>query len=447
MDIGALLSDRSPWLIGQDSPQWRLRERRDLQQIVLDRVRDLGTRRATIVLGPRQVGKSVLLLQTAEDLLRAGWPPHRVFYFDFKDDRIVEPISVRDVIAAADGIRDSLPTRPDSDVPTVLLLDEVSQAPRWDRWLKGAVDEGSYRVVATDSAASLLRDGSRESGLGRWDELLLEGLTFDEFRRLASREVDPLTRFLRVGGFPEYASGIPLDDARHRLREDIAYRAVERDLAAHIDAVDEARRLFVYLIQDSGAIYNASQRSQDLGVDRKKLSQWTQLFFDSRLIVPLPRRSLNARGEKAKAARRLGAHPKLYAVDHGLIHAFSPLPNPYGDPDVRGQVFESLVFRHLRALVAADGSLEASFHRQGTEGDFVVDTADGPIVLEVTSAASAGGKIKKIKKIAKTKTEIGAERAVLVYGGLDARDVSGVSVVPLPMFLENPANAVFGGAS
>ena len=440
VDITSLLADQSPWLIGQSCPRWRFRERRDLQGKVLDRVTDLSSRRATVVLGPRQVGKSVLLLQTAQDLLEAGWPAHRVLYFDFSDDRILSQVPAREVVAAAEAMHDAASPE-SSNVPFVFLLDEVSRAPNWDRWLKRTVDSETHRVVATDSAASLLRDGSRESGLGRWDELPLEGLTYHEFRRLATRELDPLTRYLRVGGFPEFATGLSEAEVRRTLREDITYRAIERDLAGQIDGLEVARRLFVYLVQDSGSIYNASKRAQDLGVDRKRLSAWTQLFFDSRLITPLPNRAIDARGGKAKAARRLGAHPKLYAVDHGLVHAFSPLPDPYDDPVVRGQVFECAVFRHLRMLAEEDPTIELAFHRKGTEGDFVVDNRHGTIVLEVTSARTASGKIEKLMKV---KKEVGAKRALLIYGGLETRNSDGIEQVPLPRFLEDPSGIVLG---
>src|SRR5258708_1418214 len=77
--------------------------------------------------------------------------------------------------------------------PRVLLLDEINLVPRWDRWLKQAVDSASgLRVVATGSAASWIRTGGKESGQGRWDELQLEGLTFREFLALNSAPGEPV---------------------------------------------------------------------------------------------------------------------------------------------------------------------------------------------------------------------------------------------------------------
>jgi hypothetical protein len=440
MDLAALVSDLSPWLVGHDfDARWP--ERRLLQPRILSRLQDPALRRASVVIGPRQVGKSVILWQIAEDLLRAGWPAENLVYFDFADDRVVEPISTRDVILAAESVRRvrSAATRP--SLPLVLLLDEISRVPRWDRWLKTAVDAGGQRIVATDSAASMLRDGARESGHGRWDEIVLEGLSLSEFRRIAP-EGAAFERFLRLGGFPAFASGFTFAEARRALREDIVSKALERDLVHRLQDVEAARRFFVYLVQDSGAIYNASKRQADLRIDRKQATLWVQLFLDTRLLVRLPRRALDSMGKKVKASGRLGGHPKLYAADHGLIHAFSPLPDPDDDPIVRGQVFEGVVFRNLREVASEQPGSSLTFSRGDSEGDFVLDTEDGAVLVEVTSARTGKGKVSKLKSL---REQIGADRAILVHGGIDVRRDGEVTLVPLPLFLEDPSTVLRGG--
>jgi hypothetical protein len=448
MDLLALVLDHSPWLratVGRLAARWE--ERRDLQPEVLRRVLDPTLRRATLILGPRQVGKSVILWQIAEDLLKAEWPPEKLLYFDFSDERIVEPISARDVLDAVRRFSEMSSRRGNPDVPQVLLLDEISNVPNWDRWLKQAVDRSGDRIVVTDSAASLLREGARESGQGRWDERILEGLTFAEFARLSAAMPNPLSRYLEFGGFPEFVAEESRSHVRRALREDVANKALERDLLRHVDDIEAARRLFVYLVQDSGSSFNASKRADDLDRDRKEMrkhvTDWTQMFLDSALLVSLPGRPLDRKGRKGKATERLGAHPRIYAGDHGLIHAFSPLPDPFFDPAVRGQVFESTVFRHLRSL--PDAAERVFFYRERDkhELDFVLDLDGGPVALEVTSA---GRVTDKVGKVAAAAERIGAERAILIYGGSERKNVHGVDLLPLPAFLSNPADSVLGNS-
>src|SRR5262245_32025513 len=96
MSVEDVLADRNPWWRDSKSRTSGPLTRRFLQGTVRDRL--LSTdRRATLVIGPRQVGKSVLLRQCANDLLDRGWPPANLTYFDFSDDRLPEPPSPRDV--------------------------------------------------------------------------------------------------------------------------------------------------------------------------------------------------------------------------------------------------------------------------------------------------------------------------------------------------------------
>lgn len=86
----------------------------------------------------------------------------------------------------------------------------------------------------TDSSATLLRGGGRESGQGRWDEYVLDALTYREYLQLLSegetlertevRLGQPLERFLRSGGYPEHL----LTDDFARVRKRIRTDAIER---------------------------------------------------------------------------------------------------------------------------------------------------------------------------------------------------------------------------
>ena len=81
-----LLQDQNPWW--RDAAIRRARGypvRRDLEPEILRRVLRIDDRRATLLLGPRQVGKTVLLLQLADELIERGWTPQNLTYFDFSD--------------------------------------------------------------------------------------------------------------------------------------------------------------------------------------------------------------------------------------------------------------------------------------------------------------------------------------------------------------------------
>jgi len=257
MNVFDLIAAQNPWW---SRPSRRMAKgfprRRRLQPRVVEQLVRRGEHRALVLMGPRQVGKTTLLLQVIDDLLDRGWPPANLTYFDFSDHRVTEPITAHEVVEAD-------PEGLDPERPRIFLLDEIAGVPRWDRWLKQAVDRRLGRIIATDSAASLVREAGRESGPGRWDEIWLEGLTFREFvdfsqpgasessaRALAPSLLEP---YLLRGGLPEHTvsltdprSGEDDETVLRKIREDVVERALLRDLVRAVEDPAPVRTLFVY---------------------------------------------------------------------------------------------------------------------------------------------------------------------------------------------------------
>lgn len=430
MDLRAIAQDQNPWW-REPSARGALSYpvRRDLQPLLLEALLRPEERRAALVIGPRQVGKTVLLLQLADDLLDRGLPPAHLTYFDFSDDRVTGEVSPRQVAE----IR---PVELEEGSPRVFLFDEIRLGKSWDRWLKQAVDRRVGRIIATDSAASLLRDAGRESGQGRWDEHRLEGLSLQEFARLQGggkesedeilrRLPNFVERYLALGGFPEHAQSDNFPEVRRRLRADIVDRAILRDLSRFDVDVPRVRDLFVYLVQDSGALFNASHRADDLGADPRTVARWLELLEDTLLLVRLPKYAQHA-------AARLRSQPRIFAADPGLVEAFSLLPAR--DEQVRARAFEAAVFRHLRDLVPTGvGALSFFRKSEDLEVDFVLEGAGGKVAVEVTSSPRL--RPRKVKRLRRAAKSLGADRAVLIHGGFVEETAEGISAVPLRRFL------------
>src|SRR5215216_4777231 len=126
MILTDLLQDQNPWW--RDGAIRRARGypvRRELQPKILSRILRMDDPGATILLGPSQVGKTVLLFQLADDLLAEGLPPQNLTYCDFSDHRIPGEVTVNEVV-------DAQPVKVSSEYPRVFLFDEIRSASRWD---------------------------------------------------------------------------------------------------------------------------------------------------------------------------------------------------------------------------------------------------------------------------------------------------------------------------
>jgi len=438
--IREILEDRNPWWLDPEARRIVPSVRRDLYEELERFVGLEGGRRAAVIIGPRQVGKTTLLLQLANQLLSQGWPPANLTYFDFSDDRLLEeisPRSVTDVTAMGRNL----------DLPRLFLLDEISKSARWAAWLKQAVDTSRDRFIVADSAASVLRAGAAESGQGRWDELPIEGLSFREFLRIvAPDQASELTarlrpnvveRYLTIGGFPEHASSEDYAQVHEQVREDIASRALLRDLLHLGIDLDRLGRFFVYLMQDSGAIFNASTRARDLAADQRSTAQWLRALEDTRLI-----KRLDAYSEKA--AVRLRSQPKIYASDHGLVAAFAPSGSLIRDQRSRSRAIEAAVFRHLRDVVQRVRG-ELNFFRRrirndDLEADFVLRFERGPVVIEVTSSHDPSA--RKFDRLLRVGQILNSSNLVMIHGGVVDTTETRITSLSLARFLLQPESVL-----
>jgi hypothetical protein len=312
-EVVAVLRQYNPWwskLPVADLPQWRRAAFRELNLWLCSP----PVPRAVLLSGARQVGKTTLLLQAIEELLRSGVPPQNILYVTF-DHPLLK-------LGGLDGIvklwRDYEPA---ADGPEYLFLDEIQFTRNWQTWLKHQVDfEKRRRIAVTGSATPLVEEG-QESGVGRWHTIKLATLSFYEYlqiKRLAvpePPEVDSLTRlfewtpaeFARVGeqarplvahfheyllrgGFPQCALAPSVDLAQKLLREDIVDKVLKRDMTAlfGVRRVLELEQTFLYLCLHDGGLLDMVNLGRNLEVKKPTAQNYLALLESTHLIHRLP---------------------------------------------------------------------------------------------------------------------------------------------------------------
>ncbi|MGB9905742.1 MAG: ATP-binding protein, partial [Desulfotomaculales bacterium] len=117
-------------------------------------------RRIVFLSGARRVGKTTLMYQIIDELLRSKIPPKRIFYLSldhpvlkfFSLDELRE-IYLNNIV----GI---------GDEKLFLFIDEIQYAKDWDAWLKVFYDQNPhYRIMVTGSATPILSSRGIESGV------------------------------------------------------------------------------------------------------------------------------------------------------------------------------------------------------------------------------------------------------------------------------------------
>ena len=322
-------------------------------------VEETGVHRAVVLMGPRRVGKTVLLHHVIARLLAGGGYGSRDVGYISLDHPLYTRLSIEE---AADEIRRA---SENPDGPRILILDEIQYLADWERHLKVFVDtHPGVKCVVSGSAAAALRLKSMESGAGRFTDFLLPPLTFHEYLDL--RGVDGLIEcrpkhdepdkhdyrtddlaglnrhfvdYLNFGGYPEAVSSpaIRSDPARY-IGADIVDKVLLRDLPSlyGIQDVQELNALFMTLAYNTAGELSLDALSQQSGVSKPTIRRYLEYLEAAFLIKVVHRVDRNAR--RFKRANRF----KVYVTTPALRCA---LFGPVSEDDAEmGRLAETAVF-------------------------------------------------------------------------------------------------------
>lgn len=351
-----------------------------------------GTR-GLLLTGLRRVGKTELARQIFQELLEdRAWPKTQLAYLRADDGVMRSEVTIADLLEAWTPFRDR-------ERPAIVVIDEVhhlggghgSGGKPWHRQIKGLIDEGQFRMLATGSSAAVLQDGASEAP-GRWGLEHLEPLSFLEFREMkAAGQGEPtpgsapqdLLDYLLRGGFPEtvFTSTAELAHEAHKVR----IRQVLDLEITESRRTDKLEALYRILVEQSGDAVDAQNLNRALGTTRPTLESWIDQLERAFLVRRLRPRESTTLHERRKAA-------KVYGPDPGIVAAYSRSMDPARDAELLGRLRETAVLRHLHECAhAAKFELHVLQRARGSgttsETDFVLTGGREAFLVEVASAS------------------------------------------------------------
>ena len=363
---------------------------REVTQTVLSA---LQSQAAVVLLGPRQVGKTTLALEIAED--------RSSVYLDLERD------ADRQVLAEPDLYLDE-------QVGRLVILDEVQQLPGLFKSIRGQIDMRRRKGFRTGqflllgSASNVLLHQSAESLAGRVRYIEMPPLLLDEVG------ADRLNDLWLRGGFPDsFQAGS--DRASMEWREDFLRTYLERDIPALGPRIPATtlRRFWTMLAHAQGGLLNAAAMAEGLGVSGQTVGRYLDLLVDLMLVRRLQPWHRNV-------GKRLVKSPKVFVRDSGLVHALlglGTLESLLGHPVVGGS-WEGFCIQTL--IAAAPDGTEPFFYRTsaGAEIDLVL-RLPGDRIWAIEIKRTTAPKVSRGFHMGAD--DIEADRKLLVYAG--ERDV------------------------
>lgn len=333
-----------------------------------------------VVTGPRQVGKSTLVLQVTGRLE----VPVRHASADEPTLRGASWIG-QQWDAARLSIADS--------AGAVLVLDEIQKIPGWSETVKRLWDEDTrtgcpLKVVLLGSAPLLVTRGLSESLAGRFETIALGHWSLAEMREAFGWSWE---EFVFHGGYPGAA---PLVGDAERWRryvlDSLVETTISRDvlLLTRVDKPALLRQLFELACRYSGQVLSYTKllgQLQDAG-NTTTLAHYLDLLAGAGMVRGLPKFA-------GDVARRRGSSPKFQVLNTALMTAASglTLEQARSDPEFWGRLVETAVGAHLAGAASA-GDVELSYWRhRNREVDFVIRSGRRVAGVEVKSGRAPTG--------------------------------------------------------
>lgn len=317
---------------------------------------------ATVLLGPRQVGKTTLVRHVSDQFPRPG------LYLDLENPtdraRLTEP----ELFLEAN--RDK-----------TIVLDEIHRLPEVFPLLRGLIDRDRQpgRFVLLGSASYDLLRNTSESLAGRAAYLELTPLLLCELPG-----ADVRTHWFRGGFPPSYLA--PEESVQQFWLGDFLTTYLEKDLPQLGLAARPAltRRLLTMLAHSQGGLLNYSALAASLGISQPTVAGYVDFLERALLVRRLPPYFTNV-------GKRLVKSPKVYLRDSGLLHrllGLASLNALLGHP-VAGGSWEGYVLEQVTGCLRPDQT--AYFYRtsNGAELDVVIEAGGrvaGAVEIKLANA-------------------------------------------------------------
>lgn len=317
------------------------------RDVSLDTSLSESVHNAMVITGFRRVGKTYMLYEAIEKLLKTQ-TRSEVVYINFEDERIIAPSTdfLTDLIPEIQAVY--------GKKPTYLFLDELQLIPNWSKWVRRILDVETLQLFITGSSSKMSSSELPTELRGRAWEVKANPLTFREFLRFKNALVDftkvayvkdEIARFrflfdeyLTFGALP--AVVLTSQEKKQELLQSYFQTVVQRDITERYKiANDIALKTLLKLLLNSSYItiskLHNTLKSMNIPVGKSTIDNYLSYIETSYFVTELYMYN-------PSIVNQLQYLRKVYCVDTGFLTALSTKFSKN-----MGRLFENLVFHKL----------------------------------------------------------------------------------------------------
>jgi hypothetical protein len=381
----------------------------------------LGKGILIVLTGQRRVGKSYVMKELVQ---RKQAEDANVIYIDKEKTAFDFIANYKDLVAYIDEQR-----KPNKH--TYILIDEVQEIEEFERGLRNYYDSPEIDIIVTGSNSDTLSSDLATLLSGRYVEIFIQGLSYEEFlifHQLEDND-DTLRKYINYGGLPGLRP-MGLDDPEvvRQYLQGVYNTILVKDIVRRkkVRNVPFLENLIKYVGDNIGKPLSATNIQNYMTSNKNEVSKnlilkYLKAITEAFLVHNVTRYNLHGK-------KLLESNDKYYFGDVGLRNF---IVGGRRANDIE-KIVENLVYQHLIRLgykvnVGQMYATEIDF--VGTKGDDTIYVQASYLITEESTFEREFGNLKKIN-------DNYPKYVISMTPFLDSSKYEGIIHVPLAQFLK-----------
>jgi len=367
------------------------------RELFYEAIKLLEYRQILIITGLRRVGKSTLMFQIINEILKEV-EPFKILYYTYDENKtgIIDLLNIYKKITKIDWEKEKV----------YVFLDEIQKLKNWSSQVKVIYDNfPNVKFILSGSASLLLEKEAKENLAGRYFLIEIPTLSLKEYFELKNKKtldnyelyrkeiLISLEDYFRKP-FPEIVDWNDEIRIYEYVKESIISKLVRIDLMDIYENINPKllESLLELFFTNPGMILNLDSLSRDLRIHKKTLLNHVFFLEYAKLIRIIK----NFRPSILSETRK---YKKIYPYDVSLIF-------PYNPNIEQGKVLECYIASLLDA--------KYYWREKGKEIDFIIKL-DSLIPIEVKSSEKLSN--EDLKNIKYFINKFGVKEGWIIYMG------------------------------